>query len=162
VQEDVEHRTVTLAISATKFTGRVLKNAIAKLLAHKSSARQKSTGVVPRGKQSVKQLIGQNQGVGNLEIKDEGIKEFERVARKYGVDFAVKKVKGKAGEKPTYLVFFKGRDADALTSAFTEYTQKRMRGKERPSVLKALAQLKTLATVRNRDKVKNKEKEPTL
>ena len=69
------------------------------------------------------------------------------------MDFAVKKVKG---EKNKYLVFFKGRDADALTAAFTEYTGKRLHQKNRPSVLKILNQLK--AKMANREApVKNKE-----
>lgn len=40
----------------------------------------------------MKQLIGQNQGVSNIEITDSNIKSFERVARKYGVDFALKRI----------------------------------------------------------------------
>ena len=41
----------------------------------------------------MKQLIGQNQGVSTIESNDPEIKNFERIARKYGVDYAVKKVK---------------------------------------------------------------------
>ncbi len=89
----------------------------------------------PAGKQSAKQLVGQDQGVTNIEITDKNIKDFERIARKYGVDFALKK--DKTGEIPKYLVFFKARDADALTAAFKEYTAKTDRKKERPSVLKS-------------------------
>ena len=29
--------------------------------------------------------------------------------------------------QPKYLIFFKGRDADALTAAFTEYTSKKVK-----------------------------------
>ena len=74
------------------------------------------------GKQTVKQLVEQGAGVRNIEITDKNIKSFERVARKYGVDFALKKdpAEGK------YLVFFKSRDADALNAAFAEYTAKTM------------------------------------
>ncbi len=79
----------------------------------------------PQGKQTVKQLIGQNQGVSNIEITDPSIKEFEKIARKYGVDYAVKK--DRSSSPPKYLIFFKGRDADALTAAFTEYTGKKVR-----------------------------------
>lgn len=151
MQEDIENRTVTLMINSAKFTGRTLKNAIAKLLRHMKDQSHKE--VVHHGKQTVKQLIGQDQGVSNIEINDPSIKEFEKIARKYGVDFAVKKVKG---EKNKYLVFFKGRDADALTAAFTEYTDKRLHQKNRPSVLKILNQLK--AKMANREApVKNKE-----
>ena len=58
----------------------------------------------PHGKQTVKELIGQNAGVSNIEITDKNIKSFEQVARKYGVDYALKK--DTTGEKPKYLVFW--------------------------------------------------------
>ena len=83
-------RTVTLAVNTSKFTGRVMKDAIAKLLA----SRRNKQAVVPHGKQSVKQLIRQNQGVSNIEVNDPDIRDFTRIARRYGVDFAVKKIKG--------------------------------------------------------------------
>ena len=141
MQEEVENRTLTLVVSGTKFTGRLMKAAITKYLAHrkeKKLQKQKSrdTPVIPHGKQTVKQLIGQNQGVSNIEITDPSIKEFEKIARKYGVDYAVKK--DRSSSPPKYLIFFKGRDADALTAAFTEYTGKKVRKaekSERPSVL---------------------------
>ena len=77
------------------------------------------------------QLVGQNQGVSNIEITDPSIKEFEKIARKYGVDYAVKK--DRSSSPPKYLIFFKGRDADALTAAFTEYTGKRSGRRRNPS-----------------------------
>ena len=118
MQEEVESRTVTLAINTAKLTGRVLKAAICKYLAYRKEKKREGP-VKPCGKQSVKQLVGQNQGVSNIEITDKNIKDFERVARKYGVDFALKK--DKTGEIPKYLVFFKARDGDALTSACKRY-----------------------------------------
>ena len=157
MQEEVESRTVTLAISATKLTGRVMKSAISKYLAWRKDEKKESQSVKPTGKQTVKELVGQNQGVASIEITDRNIRDFERVARKYGVDFAVKK--DKTGEKPKYLVFFKARDADALTAAFTEYTAKTMKKLERPSVLHKLRQVqKTMETDRP-TKVRNKEPE---
>lgn len=95
MQEDIEQRSMTFAISTTKLTGRVLKSAITKFLAHqkevKAQKARASPDVHPKGKQSVKELVGQNQGVANIEINDKNIKDFDRVARKYGVDYAVKK-----------------------------------------------------------------------
>ena len=102
-------------------TANVLKSAISKYLAYRKEKKREGP-VKPCGKQSVKQLVGQNQGVSNIEITDKNIKDFERIARKYGVDFALKK--DKTGDIPKYLVFFKARDADALTAAFKEYTPK--------------------------------------
>ena len=110
------------------------------------------------GKQTVKQLIGQNQGVSNIEITDSNIKSFERVARKYGVDFAVKK--DRSVSPPKYLVFFKGRDADALTAAFREYTAKEVRraSQDKPSVLEQLRALKVKVLSLTPDKARNKDK----
>lgn len=106
----------------------LFRAAIAKYVAHKKEKKHDAqTGVRYVGRQSVKKLVGQNQGVSNVELSGEDIKAFERVARKYGVDYAVKKVKGDA---PRFLIFFKARDADALNAALSEYTDQKMRGKE--------------------------------
>ena len=125
MQEEIEQKSVTLMINGTKFSLRTLKSAALKLLAHRQNPS--APGVKHHGKQTVRQLVGQNQGVSNVELSGEDIKAFERVARKYGVDYAVKKVKG---DSPKYLIFFKARDADALNAALSEYTSQKMRGKE--------------------------------
>lgn len=111
-----------------------------------------------RGKQTVKQLVEQGQGVSNIELNDKSSKEFERIARKYGVDYAVKQEKG--AEPPKFLIFFKARDADALTAAFKEYTQKQIRKQERrecPSLLEKLAAFKELVKKPVVGKEKKKE-----
>ena len=158
MQEEVESRTVTLAISTTRMTANVLKSAISKYLAYrkeKKVEKARAGPVKPCGKQTVKQLVGQNEGVANIEITDRNIRDFDRVARKYGVDYALKK--DKSGELPKYLVFFKARDGDALTAAFKEYTAKTERRKERPSVLQTLRRLKEQAATIDTPKVRKKE-----
>ena len=107
---------------------------------------------IGKGKQSVKQLVGQGHGVTNIEISDKNIKSFEGIARKYGVDFAV--VKDASENPPKHLVFFKSRDADAVTAAFKEYSAKHMtKSNERPSMLGMLRELM--------EKVKNQVLEQT-
>ena len=165
MQEEVENRTLTLVVSGTKFTGRLFKAAISKYMAHRrekklNKQRGRDSPVTPKGKQTVKQLIGQNQGVSNIEINDPSIKDFERIARKYGVDYAVKK--DRSASPPKYLIFFKARDADALTAAFTEYTGKKVKKAEkteRPSVLAKLAQFKELLKKTVVDRSSRKELE---
>ena len=165
MQEEVENRTLTLVVSGTKFTGRLFKAAISKYMAHRrekklEKQRSRDSPVTPKGKQTVKQLIGQNQGVSNIEINDPSIKVFERIARKYGVDYAVKK--DRSASPPKYLIFFKARDADALTAAFSEYTQKKVKKadrSERPSVLEKLAQFKELLKNTVVDRSRRKELE---
>ena len=152
MQEDIDHRAVTLAINATKITARVLKSAITKYLAH----RKQKSRAAPTGKQTVKQIVGQGQGVTNIEITDQNIKSFERVARKYGVDYALKK--DMTGDKPRYLVFFKAKDTDALTAAFKEFTAKTLKREEKPSVLAQLRKLKAarkpLAHSKNKERAR--------
>ena len=165
MQEEVENRTLTLIVSGTKFTGRLFKAAISKYMAHRrekklEKQRSRDSPVTPKGKQTVKQLIGQNQGVSNIEINDPSIRDFERIARKYGVDYAVKK--DRSASPPKYLIFFKARDTDALTAAFTEYTGKKVKKAEkteRPSVLAKLAQFKELFKNTVVDRSRRKELE---
>ncbi len=90
-----------------------------------------------RGRQSLKQLASQNAGLANIEISDKNIKAFSRVAKKYHVDFALKK--DTAAEQPRYLVFFKSRDADAITAAFQEFASRKMSREEKPSIRERLA-----------------------
>lgn len=158
MQEEVQQKTITLSTQTAKLTARELKQMIEKYLAYQKNKKLGKTtkDVVPKGKQTVKQLAAQNQGLTNIEIT-ESIRTFDRVARKYGVDYAVKK--DKTVEPPKYLVFFKAKDADALDAAFKDYTKNNDRNKERKaSVLeklsKAKAAIKELPT-----KVKHKELE---
>lgn len=160
MQEEVENRTLTLIVSGTKFTGRMFRAAIAKYMAHckeKKLQKSRDAPVIPHGKQTVKQLIGQNQGVSNLEITDPSIKEFEKIARKYGVDYAVKK--DRSCSPPKYMIFFKARDADALTAAFSEYSSKKVKKAARPSVLAKLNHFKELVKNAVVDRTKRKELE---
>ena len=165
MQEEVENRTLTLVVSGTKFTGRLLKAAISKYMAHckekkLQKKRSRDAPVTPHGKQTVKQLIGQNQGISNIEITDPSIKEFEKIARKYGVDYAI--TKDQNVMPPKYTVFFKAKDADALTSAFEEFTNRKLKTKEKPSVLEQLNKLKELVAAILPDKVRHKSQERDL
>ena len=163
MQEEVESRTVTLAISATKLTARTLRDAIRKLLAawkKGQELKQRNIQQITHGKQTVKELVGQNAGVSNIEITDSNIKSFERVARKYGVDYAVKR--DRSVSPPKYLVFFKARDADALTAAFKEFSAKTVQKARRPSVLAQLRKFADLVKNNVIDKVKHREQERSI
>lgn len=159
MQEEVENKTVALVINGGKLTGRVLKAAILKVL-EELEKKNRDSPEIPHGKQSIKDLAKQNQGLSNIEVTDKNIKSFERVARKYGVDFAIKK--DKSVIPPKYLVFFKGRDADAITAAFTEFTSKTMKKVARPSVLAQLKKFTELVKNTITDRVKSKNKEQSL
>ena len=139
MQEEVEQRTLTLVINGTKFSGRVLKSAVSKFVAFCRNQKAKKVNVHPRGKQSVKQLTQQGQGVNTMEIDDANLRQFERIARKYGVDYAVRK--DVTTETPRFLVFFKGRDADAIMAALKEFSSTKELKSERPSLLQKLREI---------------------
>lgn len=159
MQEEVENRTVAITTSAAKFTGRLIKAAICKYLEHiklNKANKARASPIISHGKQTVKQLIGQNQGGSTIESNDPDIKAFERVARKYGVDYAIKKVK--TADKPKFVIFFKARDADALTQAFIEYTRKSAEKEKRPSVLQQLKMLTEKVQNKILERSKNRQR----
>ena len=163
MQEEVENRTVNLAISTTKLTGRTILNAYRLWKSHHNAAKAKNAAemakedTTPHGKQTIQELIGQNQGVSSIDIQNTNIRDFEKIANKYGVDYAI--TRDKSVTPPKYMVFFKARDADALTAAFAEYSNQRLKAK--PSVLKQLNKLKELvASIPS--KVRNKSQERDL
>lgn len=106
------------------------------------SRNQQTKDDHPHGEQTVKDLIGQNQGVTSIPLDDIRIRDFSQAARKYGVDFAV--TKDKTITPPRYVVFFKARDTDALKQILGELTQKQLNQKERPSLIKQLAKIKNM------------------
>lgn len=156
LQEQVNEKTVSLAIRAGKLTVHVFQKALCKLLAEMKQQQKGKSSNTYHGKQSVKELVGQGVGVSNIEITDKNIKSFDRVARKYGVDYALKK--DASGNPPKWLVFFKARDADALTAAFQEYTTKTMKKKDKPPLLTTVNQMKEEMKNQAVDKVRKKDK----
>ena len=165
MQEEVENRTVNLAISTTRLSGRTIISAFRLWKSHhnnvkaKKAAEQANEDTTPHGKQSIQELIGQNQGVSSIDIQNTNIRDFEKIANKYGVDYAI--TRDKTVTPPKYMVFFKARDADALTAAFAEYSNQRLKAKDKPSVLKQLGKLKDLvASIPS--KVRNKSQERDL
>ena len=70
MQEDIENKTVSMAVSGSKFTGRMLKDAITKLLAHQKNPKV-AKDVTPHGKQTVRQLAAQNQGMTSIKIRQQ-------------------------------------------------------------------------------------------
>ena len=157
MQEEIENRTVNLAISTTKLTARGIIRLAAKGLAYikRKSREAAMKKEKPDGRQTIQQLIGQKQGVTNIDISQTDLKGFEKYARKYGVDYAI--TKDKSVFPPKYLVFFKARDADAMTAAFNAYSAEVLAKSKRPSTLNRLHKLidavKSIPTkVTSRDK----------
>ena len=159
MQEEVNDKTIALSVKTTKLTGTVLKVAMQKFLSEMAKQKQKSKVQPKQGKQTMKQLMKKNTQITNIEVTDGNIKSFERVARKYGIDFSLKK--DTSEQPPKYIVFFKARDVDVMTAAFKEYTANDLKKTNKPSLRKRLA--KAMETVcKHREKVKEKTKDRGL
>ena len=165
MQEEVTGKSVAVIIKGAKISEKVLENGTKVRFANFASmleAQKNKQPKVHRGKQTLKQLAGQNAGLANIEITDQNIKSFTHVAKKYHVDFALKK--DTTAEQPRYLVFFKSRDTDAITAAFQEFASLKMSRKEKQTVreqldhAKAKAAEKTEQRTVDREKVKVKER----
>ena len=89
---------------------------------------------------TIREMMKERSGLANIEIHDEHIHDFERIARRYGIEYAIKKERDK--NPPHYLVFFRGRDTDFLQTAFSEFVKKRLKVQERPSLRDKLQQLR--------------------
>lgn len=153
MQEEVTQKTIALAISTTKMTSAVLAKALRKLLEEqKNKSRQ-----LPKGKQTLKNLMKQNTAISNLEITNDNIKAFSSTAKKYGLDFSLKK--DSSTDPPRYLVFFKGRDTDVMTAAFQEFTAKRLSQEKKPSIRKLLSNMKELAKQKSKVLDRSRQKD---
>ena len=166
MNEEVSDKSIRLAYKVTKTDARMLYKVLKSYiedLRKKSVSKETSKDMTVKGKQSVKELIGQNQGVSSMPIGDSGIRDFKKIANKYGVDFAI--VKDKKADPPQYTVFFKARDADAITNVLKEYSQKQMKRKEKaeekkPSILQKLKKFKEIvANTPHKEKEKRKDRE---
>ena len=136
-----------------KADGRCTEKAMKMYLEHRKAGQQAT-----HGKMSVKKLVGQGMGASSIEVTDNNIKSFERVARKYNVDFAVKK--DKTVEPPKYMVFFKGKDADVITQAFKEFVKVNEKKRCRVSVREKLAEFrKLLGKDKNRERAREHQKD---
>ena len=157
MQEEVENKIVVMISNCSKLTATELRKALEKVLAQVKSSRSRKhqKEKEPHGQMTVKELAQKDKGMQSIEVNDSTIGSFNRVARKYGIDFAPFKVKG----ENKYMVFFKAPDADAMTAAFTEYTQKQVKKASRPTILQRMEHFKSLIQHPKKDKTRHKEPE---
>lgn len=156
MQEDVTQRTIALSMKTGRLTGQVLQAALKKYLQHR--ARGKNT--LHHGQQSLKQLKKHGAALSNIEITEANIGAFKPCAKKYGVDFTLRK--DKTTQPPHYVVIFKSKDADNLEQAFREFTAKTLSREQRPSIRKVLAAVKQKAAAQTQQRAKEKIKERGL
>ena len=87
MQEEVDQKTIALAVKTGKLTGQVLQAAMKKFLA----ARQKGKAKPHHGHQSLRQLKKDGSALSNIEITDANIGLFKPCAKKYDIDYTLRK-----------------------------------------------------------------------
>ena len=87
----------------------------------------------------------------------EEVKTFDRIAKQYGVDYAIKKGTSPEGKK-RYILFFKARDRSAIDQAMSEYALEfvKKHHREHPPVEQVLDPLKEMLPSRKKERVRDK------
>ena len=136
-------------MKASKLTARSLAYALRAVC--RKIAKEYRASKTPHGKQSVKKLMAHGVATNSIELSGD-TKTFDRVARKWNVDYAFYK----AGSDK-YLLFFKSGQADAITACFSEYSKKVLnKSKSRRTPIRE--QLKQGADQLAKDKSHKKER----
>lgn len=150
MQEEVERRAIAISLTAGRLTAQTLAQALSAAL--QLIRQQRRAALTPQGRQSVKKLMNHGVNVSGIPL-DGSTRLFDRVARKYNVDYAFRKVGSKQ-----YRLFFKAGQADAITDCFAEYTKRMMRKERRPSVLKRMERVNgAIARQRPREHERKRE-----
>lgn len=169
MQDEVNEKTISLCVRGVKMSATLLKAALRKYLADMEKKKQQSKQTIndpgkkreseqKQGKQTLKKLMQQGSELTNIEITDNNIKSFDRVARKYGIDYSLKR--DSSVNPPRYLVFFKAKDVDVMKAAFKEYAGVSLKKSKKVSIRKKLQLAKErVAKHRERDKTKQKDRE---
>ncbi len=155
MQEEINQKTISLCVKGGRISASLLKAAMKKFLADMERRKQRSAqGRQAEGKQKDVTAHGK-------QITDKNIKSFDRVARKYSIDYSLKK--DSSTDPPRYLVFFKAKDVDVMTKAFQEYAGVSMKKEKKVSIRKKLQIAKErVAKQRERDKTKQKDRGQSL
>ena len=143
IDEEISRSTIAISVRASKLTARGLAYALGE------AARKIRKAQAPQGKQTVKQLLRHGGEASAIDLPGR-VKDFD------GVDYAIKRV-----EKGKYLLFFKAKQADAITGCFSEYSHRMMnRGRDRRVPLREqLKRAQELVRDQPRQKERTKEAE---
>ena len=136
-------------MKASKLTARSLAYVVAAV--GRKIAKGHRTRQTPHGRQTVKQLMRHGVSTNSLELSGD-TRDFDRVARKWNVDYAFYKT-----GQDKYLLFFKAGQADAMTACFSEYSRKVL-NKSKSRHISIRDQLKRAGEQRTREKPKQRER----
>ena len=118
VQSHTNDRCVAISVKTAKLTARLMAQA---MRAFMNKAR-KAGATGKHGEQSLKSLTKSGATIENVGIPAESdINSFKKTARKYNIDFALKK--DTSTNPPNWIIFFKSKDAKTMDAAFKEFSK---------------------------------------
>ena len=176
MQEEVNEKTIAFCVKGTRITADVLKAILTTWIRHveenrriskserreekraeRAAAEKAKENEFRPGKKSLNSMMKEGSELTNSEITDNNIKSFEKVARKYSIDYSLKK--DKSEDPPKYLVFFRAKDVDVMTAAFKEYTGVTLQKSRKVSIRKRLQKaIERSAKHREREKIRQKDR----
>lgn len=173
MNDEANKEVATLVFRASKLTAEALAEAMSEFnksigekkkeiknaqKMDKTKKVQEKPKKVKRGKMTLEELLKQNQGAVSIEIPRDGVGDFVKIAKKYHVDFAIKK--SNETKPPTYMCFFKARDSDVLSAAFKDFIRHEEKKNNRPSFKKNLESAKEESRAKKENK-RDKKRERT-
>ena len=164
MEEEVNQRVVSMTVSTGRMTAGILARTLSNFLAREHQALNQRAAARKNlkeqeshhGKMTMQELMDQNAGAESVEINKNNIKSFDRVARKYNVDYAL--YKDVTENPPKYLIFFKARDRDTMTMAFKEFVNENNKKQEKKSMKQKLKEYKDLSREINKKRAKDRHR----
>lgn len=136
IQEDLSAKTVKVTFKTAELSAKILKNVFKKTLKRLGdSADSVSRDMEYRSslgrQESVKALNRDGDSLKSLEMPEKvSLKTLDRMARGYGVKFAVNKER--EGGSMKYTMFFKAKDIDTIRAMMKEYAGQEIRPERAP------------------------------
>ena len=128
----MSRRTIAVYAKAGKLTLRGLAHILR--AAGRKIQKARRSHQAPHGKQTVRQLMAHGEATASIPVEAPAL--FDQVARKWKVDYAFYQQ-----EPGKYLLFFKSKQADAITACMSDYSR-RVLGRDKSRRVPILEQLR--------------------
>jgi len=152
VAREAKDKGVNAGKQTVSFVFRMIGQLTQRRLMKKMAAARGGLG--KHGKMSVKKLLRQDQQVSRINVDEAGLKDFQKLAKSYGIDFAI--VQSKHKEPPEYTCFFKAKDREAIDNLLEDYMERNLH-KKKSVIAKIKEKLMKIAKSPNKAKEKFKE-----
>ena len=160
INEEIASKTLNMEVRAGKVTGKILLDLIRKLLKESEKIGGLEKLVGSKGNEvKLKDMVKKGQ-LEEIPVEETELKELKKELNRYGVKFSVMKDK----ESGKYSVFFQAKDMKVMDKAFKHALSESEKKTERKeSIHKNIEKFKEMAKNSvSKDKIKNKQKEPSL